>query len=348
MPPSNPQQQTQTTKIEIPPWLEPNLKQIAGDASALYSGGYGPQFFPGQTWMDFNPFQTESHRQIADLATSGNTLTPRALDYTAQMMDRGGISQAAWDAMAPSAAIGAGQIGINTGQGYRDVLGTIEGGNSFFQQRLADQSRRIADQVNAQMLGAGRYGSGAHTGVLADRIGELQTAAMSEQYNRDIANRFAGLQGLSNVEAANIQNMLAAGKTQADLWQEGQRDALKAAFAAPTLAAERFADPMRLAGLGDLYQAKQQEILQEQIARHEFEMSRPWTQLSLFSGALQGQPQKLGETAVTTLPKPSTLQSIMGPAAIGAGIGNMVMPGFGALIGGGLGAGVGGISSLWG
>jgi hypothetical protein len=276
---SNPQTTTTVNRVEIPAWLEPHMQRIAGDAGALYAEGVGPQYYPGQTWIDFNPYQVEAQRLIGETAVS-NDLSPRAFDTAAGIMDYGGVSRAGLDAVTPvhDVASGARRIGtedhylnwlstqnpgvaqstwgaisplqnvasganqITTGEQYQNALNSIvpgglptaaqpalgamsdiiagnravnpnayagifsqaQGGNPFFQQALDDQLERQADQINSQFSGSGRYGSGAHTGVLADRLGEARTRALANQFNQDVQNQLAAAGGLAGVQGQNL------------------------------------------------------------------------------------------------------------------------------------------------
>jgi hypothetical protein len=340
---SSPQTSTTTSKIEIPPWLEDQLKVVGGDAGALYKGGYGPQYYPGQTYLPFNAYQTEAQDTIAQLAAD-NELSPRAYDTYAGVMDRGGVAPGTYANTAGAESVARGDTQITTAPQYQGLLGSISGGNPQFQQALADQSARIADQANAQFTTAGRYGSGAHAGVLADRIGELQTKAMAEQYNRDIANQLAGLQGLSNVQATNIQGMTNAGLELGKLHQSAQKAALDAATITPQLAKSRYDDPMQLLGLGGMLEAKDAEILKDAIMRFEFEQAQPWSNVGRLAQALQGVNAGQTTTQVSQLPQTSGLQSILGGGMMGASIGGMAGLGLGPLgvLGGGLLGGLAG------
>lgn len=62
------------------------------------------------------------------------------------------------------------------------------GNNSKFNAALQSALSKTSDAINQSMAGAGRYGSGAHTGVLADELGALATNAAAQQYNQDIHN----------------------------------------------------------------------------------------------------------------------------------------------------------------
>jgi len=118
------------------------------------------------------------------------------------------------------------------GQGLSELMATAQGqrmtGNPYLDAALSNASRRTADAVNAQFSGAGRYGSGAHTGVLTDRLGELETSARMGQYNTERQNQLGaantllsgGYQGVGiagaadQAQAARMQAAIQAGQLQ--------------------------------------------------------------------------------------------------------------------------------------
>lgn len=123
-----------------------------------------------------------------------------------------------------------------TNQGYgvgNDALmqtasGGMLGGNPYLDAVLQNSTSRAADAVNAQFAGAGRYGSGAHTGILSDRLGAIETNARMQDYNTERQNQLNAAGILNNdaaraagfatqADAANmqgIQNQIQAGALQ--------------------------------------------------------------------------------------------------------------------------------------
>lgn len=329
---SNANTTTSSSSTEIPAWLQGHMQEIAGGAGDLYDRGIGPQSYPDQTWTDFNPVQHAGMDWTASTATTEG-LNPRAYETAADIMDYGGVSQGAWESMGPMEDIASGYNGINTGNQYQGVLNSISGGNPYFQQLLDDQTRRTADQVNSQFSGSGRYGSGGHTGVLADRVAQQRNAAMAGQYNQDINNQYQGLLGLSNVQSTNIGNQFGASKGLMDFYQGAQDDAFKAALASPTFDESRYNDIGHLMGLGSMFEGKENQQLSDSMERFDFSNRQPWNQLGMYAQLLQGFNPGTKTNTTTQGPQPSMLQTGLGGAGIGAGIGSLV-PGIGPLIGG--------------
>uniref|UniRef100_UPI0035CEADD2 hypothetical protein n=1 Tax=Bartonella sp. AD328YNZD TaxID=3243464 RepID=UPI0035CEADD2 len=88
----------------------------------------------------------------------------------------------------------------------RVASGDMVGQNPSFNAALQNSLDRVRDTINSSFAGAGRYGSGAHTGVLANELGALSTSATADQYNRD-ADRM--MQANAMIDQAN-QNQLGA------------------------------------------------------------------------------------------------------------------------------------------
>lgn len=162
----------------------------------------------------------------------------------------GGDTQAAVNmlrerSMAPSLGFGAmSNVVQGSGQGYGTGLDTLiqtargdmVGANPNFEAALANMSDKTANTVNQQFSAAGRYGSGAHTGTLADRIGKLQTSARADQYNTDAQRQLEasnqltgqGFQGASLAPQADQAslfnaNLRAQVGTQEDLMSNSSR-----------------------------------------------------------------------------------------------------------------------------
>lgn len=104
-----------------------------------------------------------------------------------------------------------------------DTAGGGGGGSSnpYLNSVLETARRKAADSVNQQFSGAGRYGSGAHTGVLADRLGGIETTARFEDYNNE---RTRQLQAAGLLHGAGMQGAQLAG--QYDAANMGQNAAL--------------------------------------------------------------------------------------------------------------------------
>ncbi|KEC56528.1 tail fiber domain-containing protein [Bartonella koehlerae] len=158
---TKPQVQTTTQTNAPPAWAADILKKASSQALDLYNKGIGGNVYQGE--------------RIAGLGTmTKNALT--GLEQVAGQYNNPALTQ--W---------------FNTPtQSAQNLLGMAKGdwigNNSKFNAALQNALSKTSDAINQSMAGAGRYGSGAHTGVLADELGALATNAAAQQYNQDIHN----------------------------------------------------------------------------------------------------------------------------------------------------------------
>lgn len=140
---------------------------------------------------------------------------------------------------------GAGQTALTA-----SANGSMLGSNPYLDSVLKTAGQRTADQVNAQFSGAGRFGSGAHTGVLTDRIGQQETQARMQNYD---AERTRQMQAAGLLQGEGALGAGMAGQLdQANLGQNGlmlqagqMRDAIANAEKSAPLTATQW-----MAGLG--------------------------------------------------------------------------------------------------
>ncbi|UNF41851.1 tail fiber domain-containing protein [Bartonella krasnovii] len=176
-----PQVQTTTQTNAPPAWAADIFKQASADAQGLYKKGIGG-----------NVYQGERVAGLSDMTK--NALN--GLQQAAGLYNNPALTQ--WlNAPTNSATNLAGM-----------AKGNWVGSNSKFNMALQNALNKTSDAINQSMSGAGRYGSGAHTGVLADELGALATNAAAQQYNQDIsnmmnANQMIDRSQLDQVNAAN-------------------------------------------------------------------------------------------------------------------------------------------------
>ncbi|WP_455465840.1 tail fiber domain-containing protein [Bartonella sp. B39] len=156
-----PQVQTTTQTNAPPAWAADIFKKASSQALDLYNKGLGGNVYQGQ--------------RVAGLGTvTKNALT--GLEQAAGQYNNPALTQ--WF-NAPT-------------QSATNLLGMAKGdwigSNSKFNAALQNALNKTSDAINQSMSGAGRYGSGAHTGVLAGELGALATNATAQQYNQDINN----------------------------------------------------------------------------------------------------------------------------------------------------------------
>jgi hypothetical protein len=161
-------------------------------------------------------------------------------------------------------------------QQQQDVIGgQYLGANPYLaaalkpgQEAATQAYQQAISGTRSQAAGAGRYGSGAQT----------QLESLSQQ---NLANALANAAG-----QAAYQNYAA---------ERGIQN--QAAQYAPTLAQARYQDVNQLMNLGQIGEGYQQQALQADIDRYNYEQNLPYQQLANYSALIQGTP--MGQTSTT-------------------------------------------------
>jgi hypothetical protein len=85
---------------------------------------------------------------------------------------------------------------------YGDVLsGKYLNSNPYLDQVIGDTNRGITNEVNSNFEGAGRYGSGGHASVLADRVAANENALRFGNYATERGYQQQAPQGIGQLGA---------------------------------------------------------------------------------------------------------------------------------------------------
>ncbi|WP_336276962.1 tail fiber domain-containing protein [Bartonella sp. CB178] len=191
-----PQIQTKTQTNAPPIWAEDILKTASAQALDLFNKGVGGNVYQGE--------------RIAGLSD----ITKNAIS---------GLKKAA-DQYNNPALMGVLNAPTQSATNLSNMAkGNLIGGNSKFDIALQNALNKTSDAINQSVAGAGRYGSGAHAGVLADELGALATNASAQQYNQDVRNMMNANQMIDNSwrDQINAANAFFQGQSNA------QNNALK-------------------------------------------------------------------------------------------------------------------------
>jgi len=292
---SSQQPVTQQTTQTRDPWVaaQPSLSQIIGQAGNLFNSNTGYVPYTGQTQAGLDPNLELGLASQAGIAKGYQGLGGTAGNAAAQQEATNMIQN---QGLSPE---------------LRSLYQQAQGDQNPFLNSIIDTSnRRIGDRINSSMSGAGRYGSGQHTDVMARALAESADPLLAQDYAR---------------RQQQQQDILTGGLQRAGQWAQLQ----------PTLEAAQYAPAERLASAGQYGQDRAQSLLNDQIKEYNAQQARDWEQLSRWN-AIVGGAGGLGGSQVTTSPiqQPSTLQRVLGGGIAGAGLGSM----FGAP-----GAAIGGI-----
>lgn len=208
-------------------------------------------------------------------------------------------TQAGLQAMETRALAGSPLTGLAQQQLQGTLGGAYLGGNPFFQGAFAPAAQAAQSQYQ-QTLGdiasksslAGRYGSGA--------MGNLQDRA-SGQYAQALTNT-AGQLAYQNYEQERARQQQAIG-------------------AAPQLAAADYQDINQLLQAGQVREGYTGQQLGADIQRFNFLQNQPQQNLQNYMSLVYGNPLgRVGESRTSGAADTSTLQNVLGLAAVGSGV----------------------------
>ena len=216
-------------------------------------------------------------------------------------------TEAALQLQASRAMMGSPLNNLAQAEVGRTLGGSYLGaGNPYFEPMLERAYGLARPRLDTQFAGAGRYGSGAHEQAMASALSDTTGQLLYDDYGR---------------ERAMMAN---------------------AAQFAPQLADQDYADYGKLAEVGGVYEDVQQQMINDAMARHQFEQMEPWQRLELYRSFIDGG---LGgsstSTTTATTPRRNLTGSILAAAGAGALQGYSKENPWGAVIGalsGGLGA----------
>lgn len=255
---------SQTKSESAPPeWATPLYEQSASEASRLYNSGVGGNTYLGPTVAEMSDTTLGGVNQLAQAGQAWDTSASRPLFQ--------GIGAAS---VMPSYA--------------EQNLGTIASGgdNPYFQEALQNQLGDTADMIQSRMSGAGRYGSGAHTGVLANDLGKISTQALSNQWNQNIQNQLAATGQMDASRLSGLGLGLQSAGQIANMDQQQFQNSLTGADAT-----------LKAGGIMDNYG---QKLLDDEINRFYSLDNQDWQRLGLLQSSAAGAAgpygQQLSET----------------------------------------------------
>lgn len=322
---------TQTTK----PWNADALGAIGKGASYLLSHDIGFKPFEGPTYTPYSSQTLAGLQQTENLAKQGNASIGAANDFVGDMTKNGGMSSGLLGAMKPFQDVSSGAQSINSGN-YADIYGraqqpsassqylteTAQGkyldGNPYLMGALDRGASEIASRSKMAAAAGGRYGSGAAAQTTANAVGDYYRPALMQNYENErgrmmsaagqidqanqglLGQQLGAAQGMAGVEGANIANRVNAASQEAGMWNQGLNRGLQSAALAPTLDAARYNDANRLMGVGQAYDAKTQEALNDAMSKWDAWQNRPWNMLNAASGIANGAASYGGSSSQTS------------------------------------------------
>lgn len=305
---------TSTTSNEPPKWAAPLFVESAGEAQRLYDDKSGFNSWQGSTTAAPSKWTEQGMYGLADEAGRGGNLATAPGNMAYDIFNSGGLSEGARSGINDLYRMGSDDPTNpqSTAQKYYTDMaggGMLEG-NPFFNAALQGQTDKLADQVNLSMAGSGRYGSGAHTGVLADSIGDMRTRALSDNFTRERGHQMEAIRGLTDDDQRKFGNRLSAIQTGAGLEQQGAQTGLGWANALPTLQQNRVFDENLLMQAGGMRDQQRQAELNDQIRRFTEADMEEITRLGFLQSAASGSAGPYG-TSKTVSQQPFNPLSLL-------------------------------------
>ena len=183
------------SNVEPPEFQLPYLTKGMERAEALYNQA-GPNYFPGQTYVDFSP-QTNTALNLAEKrATTGSPLMGQA---NSEMM-----KQLQGDYLDPTS-------------------------NPFISNLYNKLAGDVTSGVQSQFTSAGRLGSGANQEVLANSLGDLGTQLYGQNYLSERANMNNALMAapqMAETDYNDIMRLRSVGSEREGLQEAALADAM--------------------------------------------------------------------------------------------------------------------------
>jgi hypothetical protein len=245
---------TQTTQTITEPWQTqaPYLEKGFQRAEELFNSDV-PNYYPNQTYVPFAN-ETETALQLAKArATQGNPLLNKSQTYADNVMSGAFLN--------PST-------------------------NPYLNNLFNTMSDRVTAGVNSNVAQAGRYGSPAHTGMVADSLGNLANQVYADNYNR---------------ERAVMDSM---------------------SMRAPALGEMDYNDIAKLQTVGSAREELAERQLGDAMKRFEFEQRKPYEKLREYQASVGG-PFGTSQSTITPMTR-NPIMGILGGASSGAGIYDMI------------------------
>ena len=299
---------TETATQNSEPWSQsqPYLRDIFSQAQNQYR--QGQEYFPGSTVVPYSPDTVQGMSGLREQFQN----QPIGLD-TATSAVTGIAGQGGQNNPFMGKIEAAGNRQNTAGNGVLNDFANTNQSNPYLDQMYNKAAEGTRDNVNSIFSQSGRYGSGAHQGVMGDTMNNLGTQIYGGAYENDANRRFGAAEALGSREAGDINRQFTSANSQAGLGQASNAQAMQASGMLPGLNSYAQSGNQGLVGLGGALENKAGEQVQDSMNRWNFGQNAGWDQLNRYNGVVQ-PIAGLGGTSTSTQPSqgPSTLQTAAG------------------------------------
>ena len=218
---------------------------------------------------------------------------------------------------------------LNNNVGMNTLAAMTSSVNPYSQTLLNKAIGQQNSQINGNFSQAGRYGSGAHENAVADATTNLtnqfysnaydqqqnaanayaqnymiginaqQNAAQAaaSTYMQDQANKLGAAENAGNLYMSGLQGQAGAAGSAANAYNAGVSNLNSAAENALSISNQPYTDAAALSDTGALVDEYQQELINADIDRYNYEQQRPMTALANYINLINGT---YGGTSTTT------------------------------------------------
>jgi hypothetical protein len=269
---------TQTTSSNSEPWdaAQPTMRTSLAGANNLYNAGVGGQVYTGSTVVPWAQQTMQGASGIQRNATANSGSRGLSGQYQG-IINNGGFNSAQQGAMRNTQQLANSQYSISP----------------ELQKVIGAQSAQAADQVNASVAGAGRYGSAVHQGNLASTIGDLT--------NKTVYGDMQNWQGRRDAANSNLFNMGQTGIGNLGTAYTGMN-----------------APNQDLMNVGGLYEDLATRQMNDRLRVFNESQDRPWELLGRLNSVASGAGQQ-GGTQTQTQPGQNPFLTAIGYGASGLG-----------------------------
>lgn len=321
----NPQGSTQSTQ-KAEPWSAqaPYLEAGFGRAANLFNSG-GPQYYPGQTMAAPNAAQSTALYNQANIAGQGSPLTPAVTNATMRTLDPSFLNANPGNAMFGNLAQSA-----NRNPGNAIYRGLANGPQ--MQGAINSAVQQATPGLLDTFTRGNRLSSPGAAFAVSQGLGQAAAPYL-------LHGQQAAAQGLSQNYATGLGAKQAAAAGVSGNFGQAAQQQNQAALMAPQLQQMPYNDLSKLYQAGEQQQGLQQQGINDQMARFNFNQTQPYNLLDWYNSSVGGN---FGGTSTLTspyfMPQRGGVSGALSGGFGGAALGSMFgMPMVGAGVGGLLG-----------
>ena len=308
---------TETVTQNSEPWsqAQPYLKDIFSQAQNQYR--QGQEYYPGSTVVPFSPDTQQGINGLREQYQGSPTGFDAASGTLTNLAGSTGANNPFMSEIKT-----AGDRQNTAGNGVLNEFANSNQSNPYLDQTFDKAADKVSNNVNAMFSGSGRYGSGAHQGVMGDTMGDLATSVYGGAYESDANRRFGAAEALGAREAGDINRQFTSANARAGLGQATNSQAMQAASMLPGMDQYGQSNNHGLMQLGAGLEAQAGAELQDSMNRWNFGQNAGWDQLQRYNQTVQ-PIAGLGGQSTQTQPGqkgPSLLQNAAGIGMMGASI----------------------------